>query len=306
MFTSLRSYLLGTLAAVALALPHTTCAQGYQEGINFSSEAQPLSLKDHEGRSHAFNASITRFNMGVPYFLKADKSQYLILGLNAEAYSFSGPRPGFDVTNLYSVTPTLGYNRRLSDKLRMDVILLPTLSSDFKRIKGEDFLFGGLVRGTYKVNPNLSLRGSVGYRQQFYGGLYIVQAGLDWKVSEKVRVFGDATTSLTINYIHSSKLSSGFDLLSGNSSYRLAQENQYLRYSFAIPGVFAEYNLKPGLALRAKVGYALIHHMEVFRENDKADNVDFLVLGNEPTPLNPVVEKGLVFRVALSYRVFTK
>jgi hypothetical protein len=306
MFTSLRSYLLGTLAAVALALPHTTYAQGYQEGINFSSEAQPLSLKDHEGRSHAFNASITRFNMGVPYFLKADKSQYLILGLNAEAYSFSGPRPGFDVTNLYSVTPTLGYNRRLSDKLRMDVILLPTLSSNFKRIKGEDFLFGGLVRGTYKVNPNLSLRGSVGYRQQFYGGLYIVQAGLDWKVSEKVRVFGDAPTSLTINYTHSPKLSSGFDLLSGNSSYRLAQENQYLRYSFAIPGVFAEYNLKPGLALRAKVGYALIHHMEVFRENDKADNVDFLVLGNEPTPLNPVVEKGLVFRVALSYRVFTK
>jgi hypothetical protein len=46
--------------------------------------------------------------------------------------------------------------------------------------------------------------------------------------------------------------------------------------------------------------------MEVFRENDKADNVDFLVLGKEPMPLNPTVEKGLVFRLSLSYRVFTK
>ena len=306
MSTSLRSYLLGTLATAALAFPHTTYAQGYQEGVNVSSELLPLTLQNHEGQKHDFRASVTRFNMGIPYFLKADKSQYLILGVQTEAFSFHGPRPGFEVSNLYSVTPTLGYNRRLSDKLRLDVILLPTLSSDFKRIKGEDFLFGGLVRGTYKVKPNLSLRGSLGYRQQYYGALYIVQVGLDWQVSPKVRIFGDAPTSLTINYAHNAKFSTGFDLQAGNSSYRLAQENQYLRYSFAIPGVFAEYNLKPGLALRAKVGYSLIRNLEVFQEIDKADNVDFFVLGTEPTPISPAIEKGLTFRLALSYRIFTK
>jgi hypothetical protein len=306
MFTSLRSLLLGTLATAALALPHTTYAQGYQEGVNVSSELLPLSLKDHEGQKHDFRASVSRFTMGIPYFLKQDKSQYLILGVQTEAFSFHGPRPGFDVNNLYSVTPTLGYNRRLSDKLRMDAIFLPTLSSDFKGTKGEDFLFGGLVRGVYNVNPTLSLRGSLGYRQQYYGALYIVQVGLDWQVSKKVRIFGDAPTSLTINYAHNAKFSSGFDLQAGNSSYRLAQENQYLRYSFATPGVFAEYNFKPGLALRAKVGYSLIRNLEVFQENDKADNVDFFVLGTEPTPISPELEKGLTFRLALSYRVFTK
>jgi hypothetical protein len=306
MFTSLRSFLLGTLATVALAFPHTIYAQGYQEGVNISSEYLPLTLKNHEGQKQEFRASISRFNMGIPYFLKEDKSQYLILGVQSEAYSFHGTRPGFDVKNLYSVTPTLGYNRRLSDKLRMDAIFLPTLSSDLKRIKGEDFLFGGIVRGVYKVNPNFSLRGSLGYREQYYGALYIVQVGLDWQVSDKVRIFGDAPTSLTINYTHSPKLSTGFDLLAGNSSYRFGQENQYLRYSFATPGVFAEYNLKPGLALRAKVGYSLIRNMEVFNEGDQADNVDFLVLGTEPKPISPEIEKGLAFRLALSYRIFTK
>ncbi|MDF7814100.1 DUF6268 family outer membrane beta-barrel protein [Hymenobacter sp. YC55] len=306
MFTSLHSQLLGILAAAALALPQATLAQGYQEGVNLSSEFLPLTLKNPEGKKHDFRASVSRFNMGIPYFLKEDKSQYLILGVQSEAYSFHGTRPGFHVSNLYSVTPTLGYNRRLSDKLRMDAIFLPTLSSDFKRIKGEDFLFGGIVRGVYQVKPNFALRGSLGYREQYYGALYIVQVGLDWQVSEKVRIFGDAPTSLTINYTNSPKLSTGFDLLAGNSSYRLAQENQYLRYSFATPGVFAEYNLKPGLALRAKVGYSLIRNLEVFNENDKADNVDFVVLGDEPKPISPEIEKGLTFRLALSYRVFTK
>jgi len=306
MCSSLRSRLLGTFVVAALALPHATWAQGYQEGVNVSAEYLPLTLKHQEGQKQEFRASISRFNMGIPYFLKPDKSQYLILGVQSEAYSFQGPRPGFNVNNLYSVTPTLGYNRRLSDKLRMDAILLPTLSSDFKRIKGENFLFGGIVRATYKVNPRLALRGSVGYREQYYGALYIVQVGLDWQVSEKVRIFGDAPTSLTINYTHSPKLSTGFDLLAGNSSYRFGQQNQYLRYSFATPGVFAEYNIKPGLALRAKVGYSLIRNLEVFNENDKADNVDFVVLGNEPKHISPEIEKGVAFRLALSYRIFTK
>jgi hypothetical protein len=46
--------------------------------------------------------------------------------------------------------------------------------------------------------------------------------------------------------------------------------------------------------------------MEVFKENDKADNVDFFVLGTEPRPISPEIEKGLTFRLALSYRIFTK
>lgn len=306
MFTSLRSYLLGTLATAALALPHTTFAQGYQEGVNVSSELLPLSLKNHDGQKHDFRASVTRFNMGIPYFLKEDKSQYLIWGVQSEAFSFHGTRPGFEVSNLYAVTPTIGYNRRLSDKLRMDAIFLPTLSSDFKGIKGEDLRFGGIVRGFYKVSPTFALRGSLGYRQQYYGGLYIVQVGLDWQVSPKVRIFGDAPTTLTINYAHNAKLSTGFDLQAGNSSYRLEKENQYLRYSFATPGVFAEYNIKPGLTLRAKVGYSLIRNMEVFNENDKANNVDFFVVGTKPTPISPEIEKGLALRLALSYRIFTK
>ncbi|MGI4870215.1 MAG: hypothetical protein ACRYFX_03440 [Janthinobacterium lividum] len=72
------------------------------------------------------------------------------------------------------------------------------------------------------------------------------------------------------------------------------------------PPQFAEYNIKPSLAWRAKVGYSLIRNLEVFQENDKADNVDFFVLGTEPTPISPELEKGLTFRLALSYRIFTK
>jgi hypothetical protein len=44
----------------------------------------------------------------------------------------------------------------------------------------------------------------------------------------------------------------------------------------------------------------------VFNEGDQAANVDFVVLSDEAKPISLEIEKGLAFRLALSYRIFTK
>jgi hypothetical protein len=54
------------------------------------------------------------------------------------------------------------------------------------------------------------------------------------------------------------------------------------------------------------VGHSIIRNLEVFNKGDKADNVDFVVLGDESKPISAEIEQGLVFRVALSYRIFLK
>lgn len=60
---------------------------------------------------------------------------------------FVGNRPGFDAPRLFAVTSVLGYTRQLTPALRLTGLFIPTLGSDYRRLKGEDVQFGGLVRG---------------------------------------------------------------------------------------------------------------------------------------------------------------
>ena len=56
--------------------------------------------------------------------------------------------------------------------------------------------------------------------------------------------------------------------------------------------------------MRATAAYAGIRRLDVFAKDDQwPATIDYIGLGNAPTPLNTRLEKGLAFRVALSYRV---
>ena len=131
---------------VLLLLPAAGWAQGYVEGASLSSEVLPLT-SEGPNQTADFRAYITRASVAIPRFLRADKSQALLLGFNAEAVYFAGNRPGFDAPRLFAVTPVLGYTRQLTPGLRLTGLFIPTLGSDYRRLKGEDVRFGGLVRG---------------------------------------------------------------------------------------------------------------------------------------------------------------
>ncbi|AMR25528.1 hypothetical protein A0257_22835 (plasmid) [Hymenobacter psoromatis] len=286
-------------------LPVAGWAQGYVEGASLSSEVLPLTSKD-PGQASDFRAYITRASVVMPRFLRADKSQALLLGLNAEAVYFAGNRPGFDVQHLFVVTPVLGYTRQLTPALRLTGLFLPTLGSDYRRIKGEDVQFGGLVRGLYRVNPLLALGATLGFRQTFYGPTYILLGGLDWQVADKVRIFGDVPATLTASYAATPKLNAGLDVTANFGSYRLEPENHYVRYRTFIAGLFAEYYVQPRVALRATAGYSLVRNLEIYQAGDRVSGIlDFVNLGTAPLPVSPPIGNGLVLRLALSFRMPT-
>ena len=298
-----RTRLQTILLAALFLLPFLSRGQGYIEGVNVSQEYLPLQIKDGDVK-RKFDAQQFRFNVGVPYFLREDKSQYLVLGGNFESISFSGTRPGFAVKNIYSIQPTIGYSRRFNNKLNLTAVFIPTLSSDLKDIKSEGIQLGGVVRGAYQLKPNFSLRGTLGFRQQFYGPQYIVLAGFDWKVSEKWRLYGEAPSYFTANYAINPKTNTGFTLSANNMTYRLKEQDRYVKYSYGEPGLFLERYVGANWALRGTVAYALIRHLEVFEKNDKVSStVDLFSLGTEPTPISPEITKGATFKISLGYRI---
>jgi hypothetical protein len=278
-------------------------AQGYTEGVNLSYDFMPMKIK-MPTTTEKFNGNDFKLNAAIPIFLNASKSHYLLVGGNLEALNFSGTHSNFEVKNVYSISPTVGYSTMLSQKFNLTGLLIPFLNSDFKDVKGSDIRFGAIVRGTYRASANFSLRGSLGYRQQFYGPQYIVLAGFDWKTSEKWRIFGDIPNNATINYNVSQKVNTGFNLQATNTSYRLNNQDRYLKYNTAQPGLFLEYYLSSMWAVRGTVDYSITRNLEIYSKTDKVSGVvDFVTLGTKPVPLNPVISKGAGFKLSLSLRI---
>jgi hypothetical protein len=298
----LRQASLGLLVGGCFLAPRCSRAQGYAEGIGLNYEVLPLKLNN--GGEHAFRADVFRANIIVPITLTPDSSQSLLAGASLEALLFSGDRPGFAVGNVYGFSPIIGYRRRISPQVELTALALPALNSDLHDVRSADITWGGVVRAAYRANPRRAYRLTMGYRQQFYGPQYVLLLGLDWQLGQRWRVFGDLPTTFTISYAATPRVNVGFNLNGINTAYRLQEQDRYFQYQQGHYGLFVERYLSSHWALRATAAYAVTRRLAVFEKDSQwPATIDYIGLGKEPTPLNPRVEKGLAFRLALSYRV---
>jgi hypothetical protein len=290
------------LLSVCLFIPAISRAQGYNEGIGLSYEVLPL--RQASGSEATFRADVFRANLIVPVAEAADSSHAVLAGLSLETLRFSGNRPGFEVQNVYGITPVLGYRQRLSRRTELTALALPALNSDLRDVRGSDVTWGGVVRAAYRSSARRAYRLTVGYRQQFYGPQYVLLLGLDWRLGERWRLFGDLPTTFNISYAMAPGVNVGFNLNGINTAYRLQEQDQYFQYQQGHYGLFAETYLSAHWALRATAAYAVTRRMAVYARNDQwPATIDYIGIGNAPTPLSPAIDKGLAFRVALSYRV---
>lgn len=296
------AFCLALLFGSGVLLPMAGRAQGYAEGVGLSYELLPLQPTNNGG--YNFRAAIFRANIIAPVVVAQDSTQSLLAGISLEALRFSGTRPGFDVSTVYGISPILGYRYRILPKLELMVLVLPALNSDLREVRGNDLTWGGVLRGTYRASPRLAYRATVGYRQQFYGPQYVLLLGIDWQAGPRWRVFGDLPTTFTVSHAMAPRVNVGFNLNGINTAYRLREQDRYFQYQQGHYGLFVEGYVNTHWVLRATAAYAVTRRLDVFEKSDQwPATIDFIGFGAAPTPLNPRIDKGLAFRLALSYRV---
>jgi hypothetical protein len=286
-----------------MLLPSFSFSQGYVEGVNISYDHMPMKIKTPAG-DQKFTGSKLNVATSIPIFLTPNKSKYLIVGGNLEAFNFSGTHPDFEVKRVYSISPTLGYSTMVSKNFNLTALLMPTMNSDYKNIKGSDIKLAAIVRGSWKASNNMTWKAILGYRRQFYGPQYIVLVGMDWKVNDKWKLYGDIPHNLTASYAVNEKVNTGFNLFVQNSTYRLDNRDRYFEYNSVNPGLFVERYVSSKWAVRATAAYTLIRNMEIYNKTDKAKGfVDFYEMGDRNDPINPDVSAGMSFKIGLSYRI---
>ena len=297
-------YAMAIVILLITLVPSLSFGQGYVEGVTISYEHMPMKIETPAG-NQKFTGNNLKIGTTVPVFLTPNKSKYLIVGGNLEAFNFSGTHPDFDVKRVYSISPTFGYSTMLSKSVNITALLTPTINSDYKDVKSSDIKFGAIVRGSWKASDNISWRAVLGYRRQFYGPQYVVLVGMDWKVNEKWQIFGDVPHSLTASCAVNEKVNAGFNLFVQNATYGLNNQDRYFEYNTVNPGLFIERYISSKWAVRATAAYTLIRNMEIYNKTDKAKGfIDFYELGDRKDPINPEVSSGFALKIGLSYRIF--
>lgn len=290
------------VAVLFLGISSACNAQGYLECANLSDEFMPLQVKNSKA-DKSFNGNNLQLNDLLPVFLKKDKSQMLLVGINFESLSFTGTHPDFPVPNLYSIAPVVGYGRKVNKHLFLSAMLIPVLNTDMGEASSTDIHIGGVVHGSYRITDELSVKLTLGCLKEYYGIQYVALLGFDWKISDRWRLFGDMPIYGTLSYRVNPKINAGLNFTGISTSYRAAEQNEYFEFTATQIGVFAEYYLTSMLAVRATVAYSMERYMELYNTNNKTTGgIVYIDDGPQTTPLYPQVDNGPIYKLSFSLR----
>ena len=184
-------------------------------------------------------------------------------------------------------------------KWKTIVIAVPKVASDFKdKISTTDFQMGGIFLQNYSCNDRLKLKAGLYYNREAFGNFFVPLAGLDWKVTDRINLYGILPTSYKIEFILiRDKLYSGLNFKSVTRSFRLSmvQNHDYVRYDEMQLKIFLDYFLYKKILLFGEIGYAIgktpLQYLSGTKKNTEKNQVY--------TPL----KNGLVLNIGIAYRM---
>jgi hypothetical protein len=235
----------------------------------------------------------------------------LLFGASANRLSFYYKDDSTEVAEkFYGVSFNAGYQKKWNDKLNTLFMIIPKIASDMEELNGEDFQLAGLALFTFKQNEKLKWKFGLYYNTEYFGPFIVPLLGVDWKITEKLRMFGALPSSMAIEYRANEKFTPGLVFQAPALSYRLSEKKQslYLHQSFNQIHTYLDYYVAKNVVIKGQVGYSIARSYKLFGKDDPYDATIFSVgIGEERSQvLTPVFNNfndGLLLNLSFIYRV---
>ena len=102
-------------------------------------------------------------------------------------------------SDLYSTSLILGADLGLKNpKWRTTLLVLPKINSDYKDISTDDMQMGGVAMFSYKKKDNLKYHFGLYYNREFFGDYFLPLLGIDWKINQRMNLFGDLPITMNL------------------------------------------------------------------------------------------------------------
>ncbi|MFI5219053.1 MAG: DUF6268 family outer membrane beta-barrel protein [Bacteroidia bacterium] len=231
------------------------------------------------------------FNLSLKYGLKL-KSDLLVINPfyeNLKLNYADEPKQNLHGTGFF-----LTYFKQWKNpKWQTAFVAFPRINSDFKNIDGNDFQVGGVVLGILKKSETLSYKFGVYYNSDFFGPRVVPMIGIDWRPSDKVRIFGVLPVSLNFEYKLGKRFYTGAEIYFITTSYRY-DDFYFLRVDDHHVKLYFDTYVTKHVVVSLQAGQSVLRkYQSGFRS------------GGETNYTNLDVNDGLLLRAGLIYRMRT-
>jgi hypothetical protein len=291
-----------SLLLLILLLPMLINAQQYVDVADISyskTGATPYINSDKSTTISIFDSKIL-----LPVVL--NEKTALITGFDFNIKKFQ-LYPDANYNTLYYTRLKLGFTTQHSKKWSGIYVLLPILSSNYKKIGTDDIYMGGIAVLTYKKSTNFNYKFGLYAGNEAYG-LYLTPLfGMYYKTPDARFEFTALIPGLfDVNYGLSNSTRIGLDYKGNSETFKIHTENTPLTYTENNTLEFSSYvqnnSLTKNLLLRLKIGVAT-NTYDVYAVDDKIGlAITPFRIGDNRTKLNTNLETSAFLKVQAIYR----
>ena len=105
----------------------------------------------------------------------------------------------------------------------------------------DSWQLGGAVINTFRLREGLKIKFGLYYNREFFSDFFVPLAGLEWKISKRLQLFGTLPNNMKMEYRATEKIYAGAVFRSITNSYRnLQSEGGYFKLTDNQVGLFAD------------------------------------------------------------------
>ncbi|TDE03873.1 DUF6268 family outer membrane beta-barrel protein [Flavobacterium hiemivividum] len=293
------------LSLLFLISPLVSNSQEYVDLLNVSYSK----TGDTSFENSAENTIISIFDSKVLLPIVLNEKTALITGFDFNIKKFQ-LFPNSSDTNLYYTRIKLGIATEHSEKWSGTYVLLPILSSDYKKLSTEDIYLGALAVWTYKKRKNFNYKFGLYVGNEAYGlyvtpliGAYYISPNSKFEINSIFPGFIDVNLGI------SNKTKLGIDYKGNSETFKIHNDDSQTTYTENNSLEFSSYiqntSLTKNLLLRLKIGFAT-NTYDVYAVNDKINlAITPFRIGDNRTKLNPSINSSAFLKVEAIYRFYT-
>ena len=151
---------------------------------------------------------------------------------------------------------------------------------------------GGAVLLTYKKRADLKYKFGLYYNREFFGNFFIPLIGIDWKINNRLQLFGVLPGNVVLERKVSRHFYYGATFRAITTSYRYGDLKNFLRIDDNQLQAFADWYLTKTIVLNAEAGHSVLRRFRTGITN-----------GDPKYEVDDKFNDNVLLRVALLYRM---
>ena len=297
------------LSAIGLVLlTHSSFAQSYIDLLNVNYKVSPSNKYDANSSLYdEVDVENVTASLRLPF--KRKNGDVILGGVAWDQLSFRAEGAAIATGRFYTAGLQLGYQKKFGDSANVLFMLLPKIASDLEEPDNQHFQYGGLLLFNRVKNENFEWKYGLYVNTEYFGFFMVPLIGFDWKVTERLRLFGTLPAAMTGEYYFGSHYRSGLKFVAPTVSYRFSTEADapYLHQYTNQLSWYHDVYLTKSIVLQLQAGFTAFRYYRAYEEDERFDvSISGVGIGGPREYINEGLyadfSDGFVFQAGLIYR----